>query len=109
MNPAALIYLGMGILIAKILLEGTDTKSYRWLQWLQLVVHGASIVLLWPLMLFAEKVTEWFQISVHADEKADKSLDNIPDIATTDTTDSLNFQGQASYTDPPVISSVISD
>lgn len=55
------IYFAMGAVIARILLDGTSTKGYRPLQWLQLVFDISRIVILWPLVLFVEKVEEWLK------------------------------------------------
>jgi hypothetical protein len=59
MEPPALIYVGMGALMARIMLDGTITKEYNWLGWLKFLVKIASITLLWPLMLFVEKLQHW--------------------------------------------------
>lgn len=58
-DPPALIYVGMGALVARIMVDGTSTKEYSWLQWLRFLVRIASITLLWPLILFAEKLQGW--------------------------------------------------
>ena len=58
-SPPALIYLGMGLVLARILLDGTNTRKFTWLQWLQFLVNAARIVLLWPLVLFLEKFEAW--------------------------------------------------
>ncbi|MBN1427066.1 MAG: hypothetical protein JXB07_01695 [Anaerolineae bacterium] len=59
MKTPTLIYLGMGTLVAMIMLEGTDTKGYRRLDWLKFMVNAARITLLWPLVLFVEKLKTW--------------------------------------------------
>lgn len=56
-----LIYIGMGIAIARIQLGGTNTRGFNWLQWLQLLVDAARIILLWPLVLFVEKFQSWLK------------------------------------------------
>jgi hypothetical protein len=60
-SPPALIYLGMGLVLARILLDGTNTRGYTWLQWLQFLVNAARIVMLWPLILFIEKFETWLK------------------------------------------------
>ena len=66
-SPPALIYLGMGLILARILLDGTNTRGFSWLQWLQYLVDAARIVMLWPLVLFIEKFETWLK-SDSADE-----------------------------------------
>jgi hypothetical protein len=63
MEPPTLIYLGMGIIIAMIMLSGTNTREYRWLDWLKFLVDAARITLLWPLVLFVEKLKVWLSPS----------------------------------------------
>lgn len=60
-SPPALIYIGMGLVLARILLDGTNTRGYSWLQWLQFLVDAARIVMLWPLVLFIEKFEAWLK------------------------------------------------
>jgi len=60
-SPPALIYLGMGIMIARIYLGDTNTRKFNWLQWLQFLVDAARIVMLWPLVLFIEKFEAWLK------------------------------------------------
>jgi len=60
-SPPALIYLGMGLILARILLDGTNTRGFSWLQWLQYLVDAARIVMLWPLVLFIEKFETWLK------------------------------------------------
>ena len=69
-SAPALIYIGMGLVIARILLDGTKTRGYKWLQWLQFLVDAARIVLLWPLVLFIEKLETWLKPS--EDEASDE-------------------------------------
>jgi hypothetical protein len=61
MTPPALIYLAMGLIIARISLDGTKTRGWKWLQWLQFLVDAARITLLWPLVLFIEKLSSWLK------------------------------------------------
>jgi hypothetical protein len=67
-SPPALIYLGMGLILARILLDGTKTRGYSWLQWLQFLVDAARIVMLWPLVLFIEKFEAWLKSGTTDDE-----------------------------------------
>ena len=60
-SAPALIYIGMGVIIARILLDGTNTRGFSWLQWLQYLVDAARIVMLWPLVLFIEKFEAWLK------------------------------------------------
>ena len=60
-SAPALIYIGMGLMIARIQLEGTNTRGYSWLKWLQFLVDAARIVMLWPLVLFLEKFETWLK------------------------------------------------
>jgi hypothetical protein len=55
------IYLGMGTMVARILLDGTDTRGYAWLSWLQFIFNIVRIVVLWPLVLFVERVEAWLK------------------------------------------------
>jgi hypothetical protein len=63
MEPPALLYIGMGALIARIMLDGTVTRDFKWLEWLRFLVRVASITLLWPLMLFVERLQAWLGTS----------------------------------------------
>jgi hypothetical protein len=65
----ALIYLGMGVIIARIMLDGTNPRNFNWLGWLQFLVNAARIVMLWPLVLFMEKFEAWLK-SDSSDEVA---------------------------------------
>jgi hypothetical protein len=67
-SAPALIYLGMGLILARILLEGTNTRGFTWLQWLQFLVDAARIVMLWPLVLFIEKFVTWLKAGSNDDE-----------------------------------------
>lgn len=60
-SAPALIYLGMGIMIARIQLDGVNTRGYNWLKWLQFLVDAARIVMLWTLVLFIEKFEAWLK------------------------------------------------
>lgn len=66
-SAPALIYLGMGLVIARIMLDGTRTRGLTWLQWLQFLVDAARIVVLWPLVLFMEKLDAWLKSSEDED------------------------------------------
>jgi hypothetical protein len=61
MTPPALVYLGMGLLVARIMLDGTQTRGFTWLKWAQFLVDAARIVLLWPLVLLIEKLEGWLK------------------------------------------------
>ena len=61
MTPPALIYLGMGLIVAWIMLDGTQFRDFTWLQWLQFLVDAARITLLWPLVLLIEKIETWLK------------------------------------------------
>jgi hypothetical protein len=71
-SPPALIYLGMGLMIARILLDGTSTRGFTWLQWLQYLVDAARIVMLWPLVLFIEKFESWLKSGSSDEVKHDR-------------------------------------
>ena len=60
-SPPVLIYLAMGVMIARIQLGDTNTRKFNWLQWLQFLVDAARIVMLWPLVLFIEKFEAWLK------------------------------------------------
>ena len=60
-SAPALIYIAMGLVIARIMLDGTSVRGYKWLQWLQFLVDAARITLLWPLVLFIEKLEAWLK------------------------------------------------
>lgn len=61
MTPPVLVYLGMGLVVARVMLARTQTRAMTWLQWLQFLVDALRIVLLWPLVLFVEKVGAWLK------------------------------------------------
>ena len=71
-SPPALIYLGMGLILARILLDGTNTRGFTWLQWLQFLVDAARIVMLWPLVLFIEKFEAWLKSDSSDEVKHDR-------------------------------------
>lgn len=61
MSPPVLVYIGMGLVTARILMEGERIRDVRWLARLQFLVRAGSIVLLWPLILFLEKFESWLK------------------------------------------------
>lgn len=67
-SPPVLVYLGMGLVIARIQLGDTNTRKFNWLQWLQFLVDAARIVVLWPLVLFIEKFETWLKSDSSDDE-----------------------------------------
>ncbi len=71
-SPPALIYLGMGLIIARIQLGDTNTRGFNWLQWLQFLVDAARIVMLWPLVLFIEKFETWLKSDSSDEVKHDR-------------------------------------
>jgi hypothetical protein len=70
-SAPVLIYLAMGLMIARIQLEGVNTRGFTWLQWLQFLVDAARIVMLWPLVLFIEKFEAWLKSGVDDEAKHD--------------------------------------
>jgi hypothetical protein len=62
-SPPVLIYIGMGLIIARILLAKTNLRHLTLLEWLQFLVKAGSTVLLWPLVLFLEKFDIWLKSS----------------------------------------------
>jgi hypothetical protein len=64
MSLPELIYLAMGAIIARIILENTSTKGFTSLQWFQFIFDILRIVILWPLVLFLEKFGIW----LHSEE-----------------------------------------
>lgn len=60
-TPPVLVYLGMGLVVARAMLDRTQTRGLTWLQWLQFLVDALRIVLLWPLVLFVEKIGTWLK------------------------------------------------
>jgi len=71
-SAPALIYLGMGIMIARIQLDGVNTRGYNRLKWLQFLVDAARIVMLWPLVLFIEKFEAWLKSGSKDEVKHDR-------------------------------------
>jgi cell division protein FtsW (lipid II flippase) len=61
-SPPVLIYIGMGLITARILLAKIDLRRLTRLEWLQFLVKAGSIVLLWPLVLFLEKFETWLKL-----------------------------------------------
>lgn len=59
LSVPTLIYFAMGIILARIMLDGTSVRGFKWLQWLQFLIDASRIVLLWPLVLFLEKFEAW--------------------------------------------------
>jgi hypothetical protein len=55
------IYLAMGVMIARILLDGTSTRGFSRMGWLQFIFNIVRIIILWPLVLFVEKVEAWLK------------------------------------------------
>ncbi len=62
-SPPVLVYIGMGVVTARILLDRTKLRGLGWLDWLRFLVKAGSIVLLWPLVLFIENLQEWLRPS----------------------------------------------
>ena len=62
-SPPVLIYIGMGLVVARVQLDNTYLRGLKWLGWLQFLVKAGSIVLLWPLVLFIDKLQEWLNSS----------------------------------------------
>lgn len=60
-SAPVLVYLGMGLVSARILLEQEKLRGISTLAWLQFFVRAASIVMLWPLVLFIEKFEHWIK------------------------------------------------
>ena len=71
-SAPALIYIGMGLVIARIMLGDTSTRGFTWLQWLQFLVNAARIVMLWPLVLFIEKFEAWLKSDSSDEVKHDR-------------------------------------
>lgn len=71
-SAPALIYIGMGLVIARIMLGDTNTRGFTWLQWLQFLVNAARIVMLWPLVLFIEKFEAWLKSDSSDEVKHDR-------------------------------------
>ena len=71
-SSPVLIYLGMGLMIARIQLGDTNIRGFTWLQWLQFLVDAARIVMLWPLVLFIEKFEAWLKSDPSDEVKHDR-------------------------------------
>ncbi len=71
-SAPALIYIAMGLLMARIILDRKSTRGFNWLQWLQYLVDAARIVLLWPLVLFIEKFEAWLKSDSSDEVKHDR-------------------------------------
>jgi len=69
------IYLAMGAVIARIILNGTQTQGYRPMDWIRLVFDISRIVILWPLVLFVEKIESWLNA-----EPQSHYLENTKDV-----------------------------
>jgi hypothetical protein len=61
MSLPEFIYLAMGALLARILLEKTSTKGFSALQWAQFIFNIMRILILWPLVLFLDKLDSWLK------------------------------------------------
>ncbi len=55
------IYLAMGAMTARILLDGTSTRGFSRMDWLRYIFDIIRIIILWPLVLFVEKVVAWLK------------------------------------------------
>lgn len=55
------IYLVMGVMVARILLDGTSSRGFGRLDWMRFIFDILRIVILWPLVLFVEKVEAWLK------------------------------------------------
>jgi hypothetical protein len=55
------IYLAMGAIIARIILDKTSTKGFSTLKWFQFIFDILRILILWPLVLFLEKFENWLK------------------------------------------------
>ncbi len=71
-SAPALIYIAMGLVMARIILDRKSTRGFNWLQWLQYLVDAARIVLLWPLVLFIEKFEAWLKSDSSDEVKHDR-------------------------------------
>ena len=60
-----LIYMGMGLVLARILIDRSKLHGPDWLSWLQFLVDVLRIVLLWPLVLFVDKLVGWLDPSIN--------------------------------------------
>jgi len=55
------IYLAMGGMIARIHLDGTQTRGFSRMDWVRFIFDVIRIVFLWPMVLFIEKVEAWLK------------------------------------------------
>jgi hypothetical protein len=82
MTIPGLIYFAMGVIIARILLDSTQTQGYRLMDWLNLVFNVSRITILWPLVLFMEKFEDWLkrepevEIQFLMEKKVDGEFEN---------------------------------
>ncbi len=61
MSLPEFLYLLMGAIVTRILLEKTSTKGFTTLNWLQFIFEILRIAILWPLVLFLEKFEKWLK------------------------------------------------
>jgi hypothetical protein len=61
MSLPEVLYLAMGAIITRILLEHTSTKGYTTLQWAQFIFEILRILILWPLVLFLKTFESWLK------------------------------------------------
>ncbi len=61
MSVPTLVYFAMGLIVARIMLEGTRVQGYRVMDWMNLVFQIARISALWPLVLFIDKLGIWLK------------------------------------------------
>lgn len=80
-SPPVLLYLGIGLMTARITLEGTSLHGLTPLGWLQLVLKATSTTLFWPLVLFVEKLEEWLRgtQSTEAEDSSHLPGETAPD------------------------------
>ncbi len=56
-----ILYLAMGAIIARILLENVFSKGFSEMQWSQVIFEVLRIVVLWPLVLFLRTFESWLR------------------------------------------------
>lgn len=61
MSLPEFIYLCMGAIIARVMLEKTITTGFSSMQWAQFVFDILRIVVLWPLVLFLNTFIGWLK------------------------------------------------
>jgi hypothetical protein len=61
MSLPEIIYLAMGVIIARIRLEKTSTKGFTKLQWIQFIFDILRVTVLWPLVLFLDQFEAWLK------------------------------------------------